>query len=181
MLQIDEVEKALEHIKETHEKYGQLVAVLKDATSSTAKCAIPLRKSGGLFLRCAGNSPRYKCRRLRSSPWHLAGISDKVARDMASNENEVSSGSTRPTRQAFLHPFQSKTLLTTPSELRGIGPRSRPGLDPLTNRNNARRASSRRLRRTSRTSTRPSPSPAPRSSTRCRRRLRRRPAAPEIR
>ena len=55
-MQIEEVEKALEHIKETHEKYGQLVAVLKDATAATAKCAIPLRKSGGLFLRCAGES-----------------------------------------------------------------------------------------------------------------------------
>ena len=67
--QIDEVELALEHIKETHEKYAPFITVLSDGTSAEAKCAPHLRKAGGVLLRCAG-------------------ISDKVARDMAASENE---------------------------------------------------------------------------------------------
>ena len=89
LIQIDEVEKALEHIKETHEKYGQLVAILKESTNATAKCAIPLRKSGGLFLRCSGKTwIKIRIVGLQSN-MDYAGISDKVARDMASSESEV--------------------------------------------------------------------------------------------
>jgi len=66
MLDKDEAcDKALANIKETGIKYRELLQTLSERTEYASRCAGPLRRSGAALIRCAG-------------------ISDKVARDLAS-------------------------------------------------------------------------------------------------
>jgi hypothetical protein len=67
--ELPEVEKALAYGRETKLKYEQLFRSMMDGANDAARTATPLRRAGAAFIRCAG-------------------ISDKVAREMATSGRE---------------------------------------------------------------------------------------------
>mmetsp|Transcript_487 Transcript_487/g.1016 ORF Transcript_487/g.1016 Transcript_487/m.1016 type:complete len:367 (+) Transcript_487:58-1158(+) len=80
----EEFDKLLANIKETGIRYRELLQNLSDRTEYASRCAGPLRRSGAALIRCAG-------------------ISDKVARDLASGGGAHGFFKETPTFEADLN------------------------------------------------------------------------------
>jgi hypothetical protein len=90
---VEEVEAAIKYIRESRDKYNQLLGFLQEMALENIKAAPALRRAGGAFIRCAS-------------------ITDKVAREMATTGKD-SFYKEMPTYQADLN----EALLVTSAAL----------------------------------------------------------------